>query len=95
MSDGPAGARIGDANRRDRNAMAPLGAADRLGLAATPAFALMAVLTAAHGNGASDLLCGAVHDASPLSGMTMMYGLMGLFHAPPWLRLIVNRRNGG
>jgi hypothetical protein len=94
MSDGPAGARIGDANRGDRNGVAPLGAADRLGLAATPAFALMAVLTAAHGGGPSDLLCGAVHDASPLSGMTMMYALMSVFHSPLWLKLIANRRGG-
>jgi hypothetical protein len=75
MSDGPAGARIGDANRHDRNAMASLGVADWLGLTAAPAFALMAVLTAAHG-GSADNFCSATHVASPLSGMTSMYGLM-------------------
>ena len=63
-----------------------LAAADWLSLAAAPAFAIMALLTAAHGP--TDLLCSAAHQASPLGGMTLMYGLMSLFHAPPWLKRV-------
>jgi hypothetical protein len=61
---------------------------DGLQLAATPTFALMALVTASAGNGASDILCAAALDASPLSGMVPMYVLMSAFHAGPWLRLM-------
>ena len=63
-----------------------LGVADWLHLAATPAFALMALLT---GSSGADMLCGA---ASPLGGMMPMYLLMSAFHLPPWLRLMAGRR---
>jgi len=72
-----------------RNAAA-LGAADWLGLAAAPTFAIMALLTAGFGGGAMDRLCSAGH--FPLSGMVTMYGLMSVFHSPPWLKLIAARR---
>lgn len=61
--------------------------ADWLSLAAAPVFTIMALLTAQHGSPA-DFLCSAVHGASPLSGMTLMYALMSVFHAAPWLRMI-------
>ena len=64
-------------------------AADWLGLAAAPTFAIMALLTSVLGGGAPDILCAA---ASPLSGMTAMYLLMSAFHARPWLTLIAGRR---
>jgi hypothetical protein len=67
-------------------------AADWLCLAATPTFAIMALLTVLAGG--SDTVCAAVHDASPLSGMAAMYLLMSAFHAAPWLRLISGRRSG-
>ena len=69
-------------------------AADWLCLAATPTFAIMALLTAVLGGGPLDVLCSAAPDASPLSGMVPMYVLMSAFHSPPWLRLItaVRRR---
>jgi hypothetical protein len=66
-------------------------AADLLGLAAAPTFALMAVLTAMPGAGPPDMLCAATHDVWPLSGMGLMYGLMSAFHLAPWLRLISRR----
>lgn len=58
-------------------------AADWLGLAAAPGFALMALLTALSGD-AAEMLCGAM---SPFGGMVPMYLLMSVFHAGPWLRL--------
>lgn len=66
------------------------GIAGLLGFAAMPVFALMAVWTGLSG-GAGDMMCLSMADASPLGGMTMMYGLMALFHAAPWLRLIQRR----
>ncbi len=59
--------------------------ADRLGLAAAPTFALMALLTGVLGG---DMLCSA---AAPLSGMVPMYVLMSTFHSAPWLKLIASR----
>jgi hypothetical protein len=60
-------------------------AADNLALAAAPAFAVMALLTAVVGP--SDMLCPAGSGASPLTGMAPMYLLMSVFHAAPWLRM--------
>jgi hypothetical protein len=65
------------------------GMADWLCLAASPVFAVMALL--AQGDGGKDMICSAVMDASPFSGlggMVPMYLLMSLFHSPPWLKLI-------
>ena len=70
-----------------------LGLADGLSLAATPTFAVMALLTGVLGNGPLDILCLATQDASPLNGMVLMYGLMSAFHLAPWLRLIPSRRH--
>lgn len=77
---------IGAASSDHEDAGAALGIAKWLGLAATPSFVLMALLTGALGGG--DMLCSAMLDASPLSGMTPMYVLMSVFHSAPWLRLI-------
>jgi hypothetical protein len=65
-------------------------AADWLGLAAAPTFAVMALLTGVFG-GTPDLLCAALQGTSPLSGMVPMYLLMSAVHLPPWLRLIFRR----
>jgi hypothetical protein len=60
--------------------------ASGLGLAAAPTFGILALLT----NGeAQDMLC--LHGTSPLGGMSLMYGLMSVFHMAPWLRLISRR----
>jgi len=64
-----------------------------LGLAATPTFAIMAVLTAELGGGPADMLCAAGH-GSLLGGMVPMYLLMSAFHASAWLKLISERRGG-
>ena len=69
------------------------GAVAWLGLAAAPTFAAMALLTCASA-GDADMMCPAAHGASPLSGMAVMYGLMGAFHSAPWLGLISRRRSG-
>lgn len=60
-------------------------AAGWLSLAAAPAFAVMAVWTAASG-GPPGTLCTA--QASPLEGMALMYALMSASHAVPWLKLM-------
>jgi hypothetical protein len=63
-----------------------------LALAATPTFAIMAVLTAVIGNGSADMLCSAGH-GSLLGGMVPMYLLMSAFHAGAWLRLVSERKS--
>ena len=69
------------------------GAADWLCLAASPTFAIMALLTAVVGVGPQAPLCSAAGDASPLRGMVPMYLLMSAFHLPSWLRLIRGGRS--
>lgn len=64
-----------------------------LGLAAAPTFALMGLWTALFG-AHSDAVCMAMGDSSPMSGMTLMYLLMSLFHSSPWTRLIASRMSG-
>ncbi|TWA98534.1 hypothetical protein [Bradyrhizobium stylosanthis] len=59
-----------------------------LGLAATPTFAIMALLTAVPGGGPADMLCGA---GSWQGGMVPMYLLMSAFHSAAWLRLMAKR----
>jgi hypothetical protein len=62
-------------------------AADWLGLAAAPAFATMAVMTACFGG--VEPLCSA--QGSLMSGMAPMYLMMSAFNAGPWLRLMPSR----
>jgi hypothetical protein len=61
--------------------------ADGLALAASPSFAIMAILTAVQGGGTGEMLCAAAH-LPPFSGMVTMYLLMSTLHAAPWLKLI-------
>lgn len=68
---------------------AAFGAAQWLSLAATPTFAIMALLTGVLGESPPAVLCS--HDASPLGGMAAMYCLMSAFHLTPWLKLISGR----
>jgi hypothetical protein len=76
---------------QDQQAVPTLGAADWLCLAAAPAFAIMALLTAVHDGGQMAMICAATPDASPLGGMVPMYLLMSAVHLAPWLRLILGR----
>jgi hypothetical protein len=69
-----------------------LGPADWLSLAAAPTFAMMALVTSVADTGIPSMLCGSAVDASPLSGMALMYLLMTAFHLAPWLKLISSRR---
>ena len=57
-----------------------------LALAAAPAFALMALISAADAPPLA--LCAAGATVLPVDGMTAMYLLMSLFHLPPWLKLV-------
>jgi hypothetical protein len=63
------------------------GAAGWLGLAAAPTFAVMALWTGLFA-GHADMLCMEMQGTSPLNGMALMYALMSIFHATPWLRLL-------
>ena len=73
---------------QDSRSFAELGAAGWLSLAAAPTLAVMALLTAVFGGGVG--LCSAARP-SPLAGMALMYLLMAVFHAPPWLKLMSSR----
>jgi len=64
-------------------------AAGRLGLAAAPAFALMAWISAAGSPGAK--ICSAAPAFMPIDDMALMYLLMSLFHLAPWLKLLSTR----
>jgi hypothetical protein len=66
------------------------GAAGLLGLGAAPVFALMALWTGLFGQ--PDMLCMSLHETSSLNGMALMYALMTIFHAAPWLKLASSRR---
>src|SRR5215467_2914370 len=79
--------------REEWHAVAVLGAADWICLAAAPTFAVMALFTGVLGGGPQDMFCAAAQDASPLSGMVPMYMLMSAFHSAPWLKLISSRRS--
>ena len=89
MSEAGAGMRGCEAMLEGGNAAAKA-AANFLPFAATPTFAIMALLTAVFGGGPMDALCsmGAV---SWVGGMVPMYLLMSAFHSAPWLRLFAER----
>lgn len=90
MSEIHAGIRDSDAIHCGNGRAERLGAADFLYLAATPTFAIMALLTVILGGGPADILC-SMAGSSLLGGMMPMYLLMSAFHSAPWLKLIVGR----
>jgi hypothetical protein len=65
------------------------GFAGWLSLAATPAFGMMAAYNTLFGG--QEMICAAMPDASPLNGMGLMYVLMSIFHATPWVKLAGRR----
>ena len=83
----------GRAGHGDESVAAVFGPAQWLCLAATPTFAIMALLTSLGGS-PMDSLCSSGRGA--LSGMVTMYLLMSVFHLRPWLKLIggMQRRFG-
>jgi hypothetical protein len=83
----------GRAGCGDQNATTGRVIVDWLYFAATPTFAIMALLTGMLSGGPIDMLCSAGH-GSPLSGMVPMYLLMSAFHSAPWLKLISSRHSG-
>ena len=78
----------GFADKALRRSAAARRSSQRLYLAAAPTFAMMALLTAVLDDRSA--LC-SIANASPLSGMVLMYLLMSVFHLPPWLKLIAGR----
>ncbi len=81
-----------DMTDRNRRTTASLGAADWLGLAAAPSFAIMALLTGVLGNGKMAMICGVAPPSSAHGGMVPMYLLMSTFHSGPWIKLIARPR---
>src|ERR1700741_5171649 len=73
--------------------LGPCHAADWLGLAAPPTFALMGPLTGLLVGGAHQMTCPAAMPGSALGGMVPMYVLMSGFHCTPWVKLIARRRH--
>ncbi|HEV2513847.1 MAG TPA: hypothetical protein VGV07_01245 [Devosia sp.] len=68
--------------------MTPTGAPQipMLAFAATPLFALLALVSAVGMSGPS--ICSSTLPLLPINDMALMYLLMSIFHAAPWLRLL-------
>jgi hypothetical protein len=62
-----------------------------LSLAAAPTFAIMGLWSARFVD-QTDMLCTGMRGSSAMSGMTLMYLLMSVFHLSPWLKWIARRR---
>ena len=82
------GARFGGCGS---GSMAAPSGAGLLSLGAAPVFALMALWTGLFGQ--PDMLCMSMPTSS-FNGMALMYTLMSIFHAAPWMKLISSRRIG-
>jgi isocitrate/isopropylmalate dehydrogenase len=74
-------------NATAHRAAAVRSAAKAISYAASPTFALMALVTQVHGS-TPDMM--GMPMASP-TGMTAMYLLMSVFHASPWLNLLARQ----
>jgi hypothetical protein len=91
MTDISANQKVHGATRGGSRDWSTLDAADWLGLSAAPIFAIMALLSGIF-NDPSTIICAAMKDLFPLSGMVPMYVLMSVIHLSPWLKLKSNRR---
>jgi hypothetical protein len=91
VSEAHSASAAAEAGRDGGEVVAASHLASWLGLAATPTFAVMALLTAVLSGGQADMLCAAGHGLS-VGGMAPMYLLMSAFHASAWLRLVTERR---
>ena len=85
------GARFGGCIGSGSGSMAAPSGAGLLSLGAAPVFALMALWTGLFGQ--PDMLCMSMSTSS-FNGMALMYTLMSIFHAAPWMKLISSRRIG-
>lgn len=92
MSETSFGKHTDEGNRRTGGHATAFGAADWLHLAAAPAFALMALLTAMPTGDMHLMTCMGMTGASPLNSMSFMYLLMSAFRAAPWVRLAARRK---
>ena len=66
-----------------QTAVWPRGAGAWIGLAASPSFAMMALIEALHAPTLS--ICSGTAAMLPWNGMAQMYLLMALFHVSPWI----------
>lgn len=92
MSETSSGKCADGENRSKSGRAVFFGATDWLHLAAAPAFALMALLTAASDGDVHQVTCMGMAGASPLSSMSLMYLLMSAFHAAPWVKLAARHK---
>lgn len=59
-----------------------------LPFAASPIFALMALVTGISDAGRANTICLTADDTSYFNDMVVMYLLMSFFHLPPWLKAL-------
>lgn len=90
MSETTIGGFLGATRRESGDSAGRL--ARLLALAAAPTFAIMAVSTGFFGDSMPDTVCSATPPGLPLNGMVIMYALMSVFHASPWLAMLSRRR---
>ncbi len=91
MTDADHAGSTGSAACDEEGVASARGIAKWLCLAATPAFAIMALMMRVLSGSSMDMFCSAGH-GTPLTGMVLMYALMSVFHSAPWLKLLSRRK---
>ncbi|SOB91525.1 hypothetical protein [Thalassospira xiamenensis] len=79
---------IGGMASKDGGYTAILRIARLLPFTASPAFALMALVTGISEAGSTNIICLTTDDISYFNDMVAMYLLMSFFHLPPWLKAL-------